>query len=121
MIGIIIVICLFIGGVAKALRDTCTDHFDISIFSLIKDEFWYKWFKSHWKDKPGKDNWRYYFPFLWDGRHFGDALSYFPWAFLAVYSMLTQLRFLGLITYLVIFFVSFTLFYHRIFLIESHD
>ena len=68
---ILLIFLVISGGIGKAMRDIIRDQFNNSIFSKIKNEQWKNWFQSNWENKPGHLIW-----FLWDGRHFGDTLSY---------------------------------------------
>ena len=100
-------ILAFIAGVCgKAFRDTIAHHYDRSIFKSLDC----KWIESDWRNKPQYPNWRYFIPPLWDGWHFGDFVSVVG---LAISIYLNP----ALIIYsLIMFYTSFTLFYHYIFI-----
>ena len=67
---IFVLIFALFAGMAKAGRDTIAHHWHDSVFFQIRSEFWFKWFRSAWTDKPNHPVW-----FLWDGWHFFDTLE----------------------------------------------
>jgi len=67
-LGIIVLGAL--GGIGKAMRDTISFNWNLSIFNKIKNDRLRRWFQSK-SARPNHLIW-----FLWDGWHFGDTLSY---------------------------------------------
>ena len=107
---IIIAILAILAGLGKAVRDTIAHHWGKCIFSKIKNELWFKWFRSDWRDKPNHPIW-----FLWDAWHCFDSLSY------VVYLPILFLfdGWFHLVVIVIFRWLAFHDFYHKILLITE--
>ena len=99
-----------LSGLSKAIRDTVAHHWNICVFSRIKYNFWFKWFRSDWRDKPSHPIW-----FLWDAWHCFDTLSYAA-LFVLIY-LCSEYWEIGAI--MSAKWLGFNVFYHKILLIKG--
>lgn len=99
-----------LSGLGKAVRDTIAHHWERCIFTKIGNEFWFKWFRSDWRDKPSHPIW-----FLWDAWHWFDTLSYAT-LFVLIYLCSEYWEISVIISAK---WLSFSIFYHKILLIKD--
>lgn len=101
-----VIILGFLGGIAKAMRDTIAHHFERSVFSGFSG-FWFKWFLSYPGNKPTHPIW-----FLWDGWHFADNFQ----ILMFLLAISSGLNWLDAIVFGICFGLAFRVFYHHLFL-----
>lgn len=108
-----IYLIIFLAGIFNAIQDTIRHHWDTSIFTRIKSLFWFRWFRSDWRDKPKHSIW-----FLWDAWHFFKSLERI--CYLTIIFLLSGNWF---ITFgcLVCLGIGFNLFYHHLLIYRKNN
>jgi len=110
---ILLLIFGMLAGFFKAVRDTIAHHWERSIFNEIKNVRLREWLRSDWKDKPD-----HFIAPLWDGWHFSDFCSYVSFCGLAYYASCYGNWFRASFIFLALMLITFTIFYHKIFVRE---